>query len=166
MTRFVWRDKQGEDDNEERKGNGKLRIDDEEREYNHRRNCFHGISPGEDIFNLILYHEYDPDSVISSAGMLKQGPYRAENRRKLRVIRFRLNPGFPVSERGAKEGLRPANSGCTRRSMKKAEALFGDSSAIFEYDIDEFVAMSTECLMKRLMINQYRLIDQAVPTKI
>jgi hypothetical protein len=57
--------------------------------------------------------------------------YLAENRRKCLVIRFSDNPGLPCSETGAKEGFRPPNNGCIKRSMKKADALFEESSAIF-----------------------------------
>ena len=37
---------------------------------------------------------------------------------------------MPFSETGAKDGFNPPSSGCTRRSMKKADVLLGDSSVI------------------------------------
>jgi len=44
---------------------------------------------------------------------------------------------LPFSDTGAKEGFSPPKIGCTRRSMKKAEALLGDSSAILRFGDDE-----------------------------
>jgi hypothetical protein len=65
------------------------------------------------------------------AGSLLQRLYRAENRRKLPVIRLMESPGLPVSETGAKDGFSPVSSGCIIRSTKNAEARWGDSSAIY-----------------------------------
>jgi hypothetical protein len=58
--------------------------------------------------------------------------YRAENLRKFRVMWLMDSPGLPLSETGAKDGFNPPRSGCTRRSMKKADVLLGESSAILD----------------------------------
>jgi hypothetical protein len=57
--------------------------------------------------------------------------YRAENRRKFRVIKLRDNPGLPFSDTGANDGFSPPRSGCTKRSKKNCDDLLGDSSVIF-----------------------------------